>query len=335
MKAQVTICFVLSLVAGSALAGTASAPNSHAPIGVMGDHLHNKGEVMFSYRYMRMHMEDNRDGSAQLSTAEVLNDFVVSPLEMTTEMHMLGAMYAPSDWLTLMLMGSVVSKEMDHITRTDVTFTTEADGIGDTKLMALVSVNPEGHLNLGVSAPTGSIDERDNNPRCQMMNTCPSRLPYPMQIGSGTWDITLGYTHQHYQGRWNVGGQILGIGRMGRNSQGYSLGNRAQATGWFGANTMDWLSLSGRLDFQMWEDIDGEDNQLRNLPNQFIPTARTDLRGGERLSAGVGANLLIAGTHRIAAEILLPVFQQLDGPQLESKYMATVGYQLAFGGHGH
>ena len=31
--------------------------DGHAPIGVMGDHLHKRGEWMLSYRFMRMNME--------------------------------------------------------------------------------------------------------------------------------------------------------------------------------------------------------------------------------------------------------------------------------------
>ena len=36
-----------------------SRPDGHAPISVMGDHLHKKGEFMLSYRFMQMRMEGN------------------------------------------------------------------------------------------------------------------------------------------------------------------------------------------------------------------------------------------------------------------------------------
>ena len=35
---------------------TASRPDGHAPISVMGDHMHEMGEWMVSYRYMTMDM---------------------------------------------------------------------------------------------------------------------------------------------------------------------------------------------------------------------------------------------------------------------------------------
>ena len=40
-----------------------SYPDDHAPIGVMGDHTHDAGEIMLSYRYMFMPMEQNYIGS--------------------------------------------------------------------------------------------------------------------------------------------------------------------------------------------------------------------------------------------------------------------------------
>jgi len=36
---------------------TAARPDGHAPISVMGDHMHKMGEWMVSYRYMSMEME--------------------------------------------------------------------------------------------------------------------------------------------------------------------------------------------------------------------------------------------------------------------------------------
>lgn len=43
----------------------AKMPDDHAPLGVMGDHVHNAGEFMVSYRFSRMSMEGNRDGTSE------------------------------------------------------------------------------------------------------------------------------------------------------------------------------------------------------------------------------------------------------------------------------
>ena len=61
-------CISISLAQENA--SPVARPDAHAPIGVMGDHLHKKGEFMLSYRFMNMKMEDNRDGTNDLSVSE-------------------------------------------------------------------------------------------------------------------------------------------------------------------------------------------------------------------------------------------------------------------------
>ena len=88
-------------------------PDGHAPIGVMAEHTHHAGEWMFSYRYMFMHMDGNRMGDRSISDSEVFGaGFAVAPQEMDMHMNMLGAMYAPTDWLTIAVMTSYNTKEM-------------------------------------------------------------------------------------------------------------------------------------------------------------------------------------------------------------------------------
>ena len=97
---------------------TGARPDGHAPIGVMADHYHKKGEWMTSYRYMFMSMDGNRMGDDNLSTAQVAPGtgvgFPIVPIKMHMGMHMLGMMYAPSDRVTLMGMLNHTSMEMDH-----------------------------------------------------------------------------------------------------------------------------------------------------------------------------------------------------------------------------
>ena len=75
-------------------------PDAHAPIGIMGDHLHAKGGLMVSFWYMNMTMEGNKSGTDDISDNAIYNNFMVTPQDMTMAMYMLGVMYAPSDKLT-------------------------------------------------------------------------------------------------------------------------------------------------------------------------------------------------------------------------------------------
>ena len=47
-----------------------SRPDSHAPIGVMGDHAHKTGEWMLSYRFMAMDMRELQSGTTALETVD-------------------------------------------------------------------------------------------------------------------------------------------------------------------------------------------------------------------------------------------------------------------------
>lgn len=305
---------------------TAARPDGHAPISVMGDHTHSAGEFMLSYRFMDMHMEDNRDGTDELSTDDVLAQFPVAPTEMGMQMHMLGAMYAPTDDLTLMAMLPYTSMEMEHRTRMGVRFTTESSGLGDVSLGGLYKIFDRSgqriHLNLGLSLPTGSTDQRDDTPAGE-----DSVLPYPMQLGSGTYDLLPGVTYlgQSELGSW--GAQVRGRLRLGRNDEDYALGDRLEAGAWLARRWTDWLSTSLRLNFQTWGDIRGEDDRLNPM---LIPTADTDLRSGSRLDLGLGLNVYDRDGFRVGAEFSLPLYQSLDGPQLETDWMGMVGLQLSF-----
>ena len=55
-----------------ATAETVTYATDHAPIGVMADHRHAKGEWMLSYRFMRMNMDGNRDGRDSLSPENIV-----------------------------------------------------------------------------------------------------------------------------------------------------------------------------------------------------------------------------------------------------------------------
>lgn len=317
---------------GLAASEGGARPDSHAPIGVMQDHVHKKGEWMVSYRYMRMEMDGNRDGTSRVSAADVVDPngfgFMVTPTEMTMEMHMFGAMYAPSGSVTLAAMVPYIDVQMDHITRGGQEFRTSASGVGDISLAALVTVHESEfshvHLNLGFTAPTGSIDEEDQTPASMGSDV---QLPYPMQLGSGTWDLRPGLTWTGTGDTWSFGAQALGTLRLGRNDRDYSLGDRVDMTAWAAYRATQRLSISGRLAFGRLKNIDGADGDLNPT---VVPTADPDLRAGTRVDALVGLNAVIGSGHRLSIEAGYPILQDLSGPQLETDFVGTIGWQFSF-----
>ncbi len=312
-----------------------STADSHAPLGVMGDHVHKPGEWMASYRYMRMEMRGNRDGKDDLSPQQVLaQGFMVTPLQMSTEMHMFGMMFAATQHVTLMTMLPYVERSMDHINGLGRRFATETSGLGDLKVSGLIQwINkPETrvHATVGFSVPTGAIDRRDRIPT--PMGVRMVQLPYPMQIGSGTLDFLSGLTYNGHRGLWSWGAQASSVYRLeDENSQGYSLGNEGLLTAWGARRFNQNLSASLRMAAKKWGNIDGADPLLNP---KMVPTADPKRRGGERFDIGVGVNLLgttgaVAG-QRLAIEWLQSIEEDLQGPQLKSDGMLTLGWQYAW-----
>jgi len=333
--------FLMMFFATSAFSQwTSSRPDGHAPLGVMGDHTHHAGEVMFSYRFMHMNMEGSLKGTVSIDDAQVVSpngeNFIITPTKMPMQMHMFGLMYAPSDKITLMAMLPITSLEMDHLTRSSAEFTTKSSGVGDVKITALYTLSKFGnqhvHLHGGVSLPAGSIDETDVTPASAPNET---QLPYPMQIGSGTFDLLPGITYLGQSGDWSWGGQGSAKIRLGENDNGYRLGNQFSITAWSARNLTKLISASVRLAGQATGNIEGNDSRFDGaVTARMVPTVFTNLRGGKRVDAGLGLNLYLQEGRlrglRFAIEALVPIYQDLDGPQLETDLQLIAGTQYAF-----
>lgn len=323
-------------------------PDSHAPIGVMGDHVHKKGEWMMSFRTMRMSMHGNRNGTSSLSPEDIVqtqkNAFAAMPMQpanlrvvprkMNMEMQMLGAMYAPTDRVTLMAMTSYKNTEMDHLTfmggigvQRLGTFTTETSGLGDTQVSALFQlgsgIDASWHGTLGVSLPTGDNEEIDEI--LTPMNIRPTvRLPYPMQLGSGSFDLISGLTYSNHSAKLGWGSQWRSVLRVKDNSDNYRLGDEHQLSTWGSYMVAPSVSLSGRLTYMHKGNIRGKD-ALIMAP---VQTADPNRHKRQRLDAGMGANWILSNeNYRLGLELTVPVWQRLSGPQMETDWGLSLGLQ--------
>jgi len=319
---------------------TSGRPDGHAPIGVMGDHTHGKGEVMLSYRWMYMSMDGSRVDTDRVSDSSVVSptefDFRVTPTRMPMQMHMIGIMYAPIERLTLMGMATVLSNSMDHLTRPGGMFSTQSVGMGDTSISGMFllanSKRQRVHATFGVSLPTGTISAEDVTPASAPNK---ARLPYPMQLGSGTFDLLPGITYLAQNDNWSGGAQVRGTLRTGENGSDYRLGHRSMATGWVARKLGGWVSISGRVTSETWGNIEGADPSFAGARAiRLVPTVFPDLRGGSRIDVGVGLNTYLKrsrpGQIRLAVEVSRPIRQRLDGPQLETDYQVMFGTQFMF-----
>ena len=307
---------------------TAARPDGHAPISVMGDHMHSMGEWMVSYRYMTMEMEGLLKGSNPVTASSQLTGMTTMvPTKMTMDMHMFGTMYAISEKWTFMGMLNYLDNEMDMIMPMNMSMNMGSSGIGDLKVAGLYDLaqwdnRQRMHLKLGLSLPTGSIDEKHTNG-----NT----LGYGMQLGSGTYDFHPAVTYLAQTDNYSYGAQLGGILRIGENDQDYTLGNKFEASLWGARKITESLSASVKFDYSSQSEVDGEDTSMMKM---MSPTLNPNSQGRDLTTFGLGLNYYFLNYglngHRVAAEWEAPIDQKVNGVQLELDSVWTIGWQYAW-----
>lgn len=303
---------------------------SYAPAGIMGDHQHGKGKLMFSYRFMYMDMNGLRAGDSRTSFSDHIGmgpgRYMVLPRNMQMEMHMIGAMYGLTDKQTLTVMVPYIRNIMDHTTMMGADFDTESDGLGDItvgllhELYRKDSLDVQLHLAFGL--PTGSIKSTDDTPAGDG-----SLLPYPMQIGSGSFSFKPKVTVTYIDGPWSYGAQLAGTIFLGQNNSGYRRGEIVTANIWAGRDVTKKLRATLRLQATNEADYHGQNPRLNTA---MIPTADSQLRGRTRIDVFPGLDYLLTDSHRLAVELGLPAYEKVDGINLETDYTLNVTWQTAF-----
>lgn len=310
-----------------------SLADKHAPAGIMGDHQHQRGEWMVEYRYMNMYMEDNLIGKTKVSDTAAIGALGTNngatPTQMTMEMHMMHVMYGASGSVTLYTMLMLPSLTMDHIrgpanpapSGPGSPFTTHNSGFGDLAFGALLSLYSDECsdliLNFGGSAPTGDIFRTTTVPTEGILV---QPLPFPMRLGSGTFNARPGITYKKFCDRWSWGIQFQTDLPVGRNYRGYSVGDEFRYNSWTSALLTDNWSVSLRGEHLWRSAFDGIDSAT---PDPVISTNVEAFRGGYWYNLGIGTQFIKSG-HYLNFEIVPTLHQDLDGIQLETDY-AIIG----------
>ena len=346
---------------------TSTRPDSRAPLGVMGDHAHGGGELMLSYQFMGMVMEGLLDATDSISTEEALRHYQMVPTAMQVQMHMFGIMLAPHDSVTFMAMtsyrrnfmemqGAHTHSDGDHdhpVGHQEM----ESAGLGDLRFSALIPLldtsNVDLILNAGVSIPTGAIDVEGTHGDDVLIV-----LPYPMQLGSGSFELRPAVTFARTSGFWSYGVQARAAIPLNDNSRDYRLAPTVGSTLWGARKLNDWLSISVRGSIQNSGNIttsmegtesehdahaghDHDSHTAPAAPTQIAymsPTMDPNLQGGTRADLVTGVNFIvpdrfggILAGQRLAVEFQMPVYQNLEGPQMALRWTIIAGWQYAFG----
>ena len=321
-------------------------PDGHAPLGIMTDHVHGKGEFAFTYSYENMAMKGNRVGENKVDNSEVFNTYLMAPKRMTMQMHMFMGMYSINQKLTVMgMLGySLNNMSMDMLPgtvhnhggmvmgMTNMHMDMKTAGISDSKIYALYKLADKRRqrliLGLGLSIPTGSINERG-----ETLLGDGQRLSYPMQLGTGTFDFlpSLTYIAQKNALAW---GAYLGANvKPFTNEEGYTWGNEYVLSGWVSYKCCSFLSGSFRLEGIQSDEINGYDKSIGVLLNND-PNSNANNFGGKKATTFVGVNIYnyksaLKGA-RILAEYGIPLYQNLNGPQMNLNSIFQVGAQYNF-----
>jgi hypothetical protein len=293
-----------------------------------------KGEWSVLYRFDWIERVGNRDGHDDMTPLEVHqedNDWTDVPVALESRSHSIGIRYAPFSRITLVAALPYVSKQMKILefaggSATGGRYTTRSEGVGDLRLIAVVPFMRKGRegldFKIGMSVPTGSIDEKD------AVNGVVQRLPYDMQQGSGSVDFITGFDYRgswRHTG-WGVQGDVLL--HTYDNKHDYRLGDQFKISGWLVQEFTRWLSGSFRLDWSNTQNAKGR--PLSGPANN--PASYAKLRRGNRVDLGPGISVVLPllGFQQISLEVLLPVHQNLDGPQLQRDWAFTTGWHWVF-----
>lgn len=327
------------------------------PAGVMFAHMMEQADsVMVGYRYMYSRQDgDFLSGTQVAGDQSIVNQgcpgyhapgsgpgCIYKPLNMDMHMHMLDLMYAPTDWLNVMLMPQFVDMNMqmsgklqpnnDAAINAHQFHTHTTGGIGDTSLYALFKLfrlpGHELHAALGVSAPTG----KTNIQLRRMHQQDEGLIHYGMQLGSGTWDFKPSLTYTGNLDDWAWGAQVSGTKRLEtQNPSGYALGDNLQSTAWGSYSVTPWLSGSVRGIYTVQNSIFRQFNATHAMTGVMDYPGNY---GGHYWDVGFGINATIpdgkfAG-HSFGVEWLQPVEDNVYGYQLQRSGTLNATWSYGF-----
>jgi opacity protein-like surface antigen len=331
------------------------------PAGVQAAHMVPAGVVRFNYMPSYAVMRGNYIGTSQISPAQVttipwvpnsvyaLPNFLAgnptrtlrnAPDNMKMQMHMFAVHYGITDWLNVMVMGSVSDRNMSMTVFNGPSGSTPlgptnsaTQGWGDTSVQGLFRLYQDDihhvHVNLGLSLPTGTINEDITHMHPSGL-FFPKRAYYGLQLGTGTYDSLFGVTYTGKLNAWSWGLTYRGRVALGVNDSGYLRGPWNEMSAWGGYEVLPGLSATGRVAATVWDRIHGHDDLIAGAQQGTIP----GYQGGERvrLLGGFDYHVKFPGFKpiRLAVEAGAPVYQRLNGPQLGESWELNTAIGFGF-----
>ena len=332
------------------------------PMNIPGGGIPETHEFRFKISPVLMHMGGLRQGTHHVAAATLLGmptmmgvatgKYMAVPSSMDMKMLNFTAGYSFSDDFFAAIMGMYgdnrmamdFSKMMRRSTGVGG-FTMQSQGLMDTMLMAkyrIFSDDPlipaeELSLFAALSIPTGSIDKRNSNHPLAMRRG--ELLPYGMQLGSGTWDPTVGLLYQRSMSPWWWGINGRYTQRVGYNKRGYRLGDRAQLDAYLMYQAdVSWL-LYGELQGDWQGRMHGQANEARSGasghaiqgdPNSpyATPLWNPAYTGKSQIFTTIGLQWQPVPLHIVDIGVQLPLYQRMNGLQLQDRWRVMLTWYM-------
>lgn len=300
-----------------------------APLGIrFGEALEDQ-RFRIAYSFERMKHRGLLVSDGHVSQRDVLNRppnfFDRTPRTLEVTVHTFQLAYAPHPRSTLIIEVPFVLKELETMDEFGRRTEEQTKGVGDIGFILVVPFIRKGgessQVHVGFDIPTGSIRRGGSK----------TPLPFDSQIGNGTVDVEWGWTYRGEKDWLAWGAQVVGRHPIGRNGRKYREGSRFETSVWGAATLSAGVSASLRFGWR-------KQNNTRTQERDFVtdplndPSDDPKARGGTRLTLSPGLTLEWPrlGNQRISVEVGIPVYQNLDGPQLEQDWSIKAGWQWGF-----
>ncbi|MDH5231652.1 MAG: transporter [Gammaproteobacteria bacterium] len=290
--------------------------------------------IMFEYGYMRMNMQDMLSNTDILTASDITsmmvdpNKYMMAPTTMSMDMHMLMGMVDLTPKLGVMFMLPYRLSTMSMETAMGDSANMESSGLGDVAISTTYQVNDEITGHFEISVPTGSIDSQG-----EMMGST-MRLPYAMQLGSGTYDLKPKIEYITYLEDFTVGLNANYVFHLGDNEAGYHWGNKAFLEARASRNVTNSLIATLKTNYQRWGSIKGADSMIMQVDmmsgKNTSPVANPSHYGGASSEVNFELSYIVANSQTVGLDMTYPVYQNLWGPQMKQTLSFGFGYQASF-----
>lgn len=307
----------------------------------------DKSKWSFSYTYRKLSSGKYRSGTTELSFQDVLfspgetrtaQNFPVVPTYICQEVHALSAGYAISDKITANVVIPYIEQGTDHISSVPgfPEFLLRSKGIGDISLSASYLKRLENkdalQFNIGIRVPTGSINKTGDTPRGGAGTL--ERLPYTMQIGSGTLDFSASANYTKQVEDLRLSASASTTIRTGKNDNDYRLGNNYGATLSAQYVKHQVFQPGARLIVREIDRINGRDESLL-IPGPFpFPAGITnpDNYGGTKVKLAAIIKICPEKDCKVSftGEYGVPLHQNLNGVQPQDRSYGSFSANLTF-----